>query len=118
MFVAAEIMHSRSGNPGLTEKYPWVVAFIFGLLHGFGFAGALAQIGLPQSSIPTALLFFNVGVEIGQLFFIACVFSIIVLGGAIISRISMPRMAWVSTVPPYIIGSAAAFWTIQRLADF
>ena len=118
MFVASEIMHSRSGNPGLTEKYPWVVAFIFGLLHGFGFAGALAQIGLPQSSIPIALLFFNVGVEIGQLFFIACVFSIIVLGGAIISRISMPRMAWVSTVPPYIIGSAAAYWTIQRLVDF
>ncbi len=118
MFVASEILHSRSGNPGLTEKYPWVVAFIFGLLHGFGFAGALAQIGLPQSSIPTALLFFNVGVEIGQLFFIACVFSIIALGGTIISRISLPRMAWVSTVPPYIIGSAAAFWTIQRLVDF
>jgi hydrogenase/urease accessory protein HupE len=118
MFVASEIMHSRSGSPGLTEKYPWVVTFIFGLLHGFGFAGALAQIGLPQSSIPTALLFFNVGVEIGQLFFIACVFSIIALGGAIIGRISMPRMAWVSAVPPYIIGSAAAFWTIQRLVDF
>ena len=118
MFVASEIMHSRSGSPGLTEKYPWIVAFIFGLLHGFAFAGALAQIGLPQSSIPIALFFFNVGVEIGQLFFIACVFSIIVLGGAIISRISMPRMAWVSTVPPYIIGSAAAFWTIQRLVVF
>jgi hydrogenase/urease accessory protein HupE len=118
MFVASEIIHSRSGNPGLTEKYPWVVAFIFGLLHGFGFAGALAQIGLPQSSIPTALLFFNVGVEIGQLFFIACVFSIIALGGAIVSRINMPRIAWASTVPPYFIGSAAAFWTIQRLVDF
>ena len=118
MFVASEIMHSRSGNPGLTEKYPWVVAFIFGLLHGLGFAGALAQIGLPQSSIPTALLFFNVGVEIGQLFFIACVFSIIALGRAIISRINMPKMAWISTVPPYVIGSAAAFWTIQRLVNF
>ena len=118
MFVASEIMHSRSGNPGLTEKYPWVVAFIFGLLHGLGFAGALAQIGLPQSSIPTALLFFNVGVEIGQLFFIACVFSIIALGKAIINRISIPGMTWISNVPPYIIGSAAAFWTIQRLASF
>ena len=118
MFVASEIMHSRSGNPGLTEKYPWVVAFIFGLLHGLGFAGALAQIGLPQSSIPTALLFFNVGVEIGQLFFIACVFSIIALGRAIISRINMPKMVWISTVPPYVIGSAAAFWTIQRLVNF
>jgi hydrogenase/urease accessory protein HupE len=118
MFVASEIIHSRSGNPGLTEKYPWVVAFIFGLLHGFGFAGALAQIGLPQSSIPTALLFFNVGVEIGQLFFIVCAFSVIALGESIISRINMPRMAWVSAVPPYFIGSAAAFWTIQRLVDF
>ncbi len=118
MFVASEIMHSRSGNPGLTEKYPWVVAFIFGLLHGLGFAGALAQIGLPHSSIPTALLFFNVGVEIGQLFFIACVFSIIALGKRIISRINMPEMALISIVPPYIIGSAAAFWTIQRLVSF
>jgi len=118
MFVASEIMHSRSGNPGLTEKYPWVVAFIFGLLHGLGFAGALAQIGLPQSSIPTALLFFNVGVEIGQLFFIACVFIIIALGRAIINRINMPKMTWISTVPPYVIGSAAAFWTIQRLVNF
>jgi hydrogenase/urease accessory protein HupE len=118
MFVASEIMHSRSGNPGLTEKYPWVVAFIFGLLHGLGFAGALAQIGLPHSSIPMALLFFNVGVEIGQLFFIACIFSIITLGGAIIRRTSMPKMTWVSTVPPYVIGSAAAFWTIQRLVNF
>ncbi len=118
MFVAAEIMHSRSGNSGLTERYPWVVAFIFGLLHGFGFAGALAQIGLPQSAIPTALLFFNVGVEIGQLFFIACVFSIIALGRAIINRLNLPRMAWLSVVPPYVIGSSATFWTIQRLVSF
>ena len=118
MFVAAEILHGRCGQPGLTQKYPWIVAFIFGLLHGFGFAGALAQIGLPQSSIPTALLFFNVGVEIGQLFFIACVFAVIALGKAVLRRIGMPKMAWVSILPPYIIGSAAAFWTIQRLVDF
>jgi len=118
MFVASEIMHSRSGSPGLTEKYPWIVAFIFGLLHGLGFAGALEQIGLPHSSIPIALLFFNLGVEIGQLFFIACVYSIIALGGVIIRHIRMPKIAWISTVPPYFIGSAAAFWTIQRLVDF
>lgn len=118
MFVAAEILHSRSGNPGLTERYPWVVAFIFGLLHGLGFAGALVQIGLPQSSIPTALLFFNVGVEIGQLFFIACVFSIIALGRALTRHIRMPKIVWFRIVPPYFIGSAAAFWTIQRLVDF
>ncbi len=118
MFVASEILHSRSGNPGLTEKYPWVVAFIFGLLHGFGFAGALVQIGLPHSSIPTALLFFNVGVEIGQLFFIACVFATIAMGKCIIGRLSMPKTGWISIMPPYIIGSAAAFWTIQRLVSF
>ena len=70
VFVAAEIIRSRQGNTGLTERFPWVVAFTFGLLHGFGFASALNEVGLPQSAIPVALLFFNVGVEIGQLFFV------------------------------------------------
>jgi hydrogenase/urease accessory protein HupE len=118
MFVAAEILHSRRGNPGLTEKYPWVVAFTFGLLHGFGFAGALAQIGLPQASIPIALLFFNVGVEIGQLFFIASVFAVIALGRQITRRIDLPRPSWAWAVPPYAIGGMAAFWVIQRIAAF
>ena len=118
MFVASEIMHSRSGKTGLTEQYPWVVAFIFGLLHGLGFAGALAQIGLPKASIPPALLFFNVGVEFGQLFFIACVFLVIAVGRTFLRRINMPKWESVSAVPPYVIGSAAAFWTIQRLVDF
>ncbi len=118
MFVASEIIHGRSGNPGLTEQYPWVVAFIFGLLHGLGFAGALAQIGLPQSSIPIALLFFNVGVEIGQIFFIVCVFLLIGLGRLLVSRFSMPEFRLLRNVPPYFIGSAAAFWTIQRLVSF
>ncbi len=118
MFVASEIMHSRQGNPGLTEKYPWVVAFTFGLLHGFGFAGALAQIGLPQASIPMALLFFNIGVEVGQLLFIAAVFGAIALAHQITRRIDLPRPAWVRAVPPYAIGSIAVFWVIQRIAAF
>ena len=71
VFVAAEIVHSRQGETGLTERSPWIVAFTFGLLHGFGFASALNEVGLPQSAIPVALFFFNVGVEIGQLLFIA-----------------------------------------------
>ena len=71
LFVAREIVRSRKGQPGLTERWPWVVSFTFGLLHGFGFAGALSEVGLPQTAIPVALLFFNVGVEIGQLLFIA-----------------------------------------------
>jgi hydrogenase/urease accessory protein HupE len=117
-FVAAEIIHSRQSKPGLTERYPWVVAFTFGLLHGFGFASALAEVGLPQQSIPIALLFFNVGVEIGQLLFIASVFAIIALARQITRRINVPRPAWASAVPPYVIGSLAAFWVLQRLATF
>ncbi len=118
MFVAAEIMHSRQGRMGLTERYPWVVALTFGLLHGFGFAGALAQIGLPQASIPIALLFFNVGVEIGQVFFIVCVFAVMAFARQIARRVDVARPTWARVVPTYVIGSVAAFWTIQRLAAF
>ena len=118
LFVASEIMHSQRGRQGLTERYPWVVAFTFGLLHGFGFAGALAQIGLPQTSIPIALLFFNVGVEAGQLLFIASVFAVIALARRIIRRIDLPRPAWAWAVPTYAIGGIAAFWVIQRIAAF
>lgn len=118
MFVASEIMHSRRGKIGLTERYPWVVAFTFGLLHGFGFAGALAQIGLPQASIPIALLFFNVGVELGQLFFIASVFAIIGIWRLLSSQLRMAIPAWLPTLPVYIIGSMSAFWIIQRLTVF
>ena len=73
VFVATEIVHGARGRPGLTARRPWIVAFTFGLLHGFGFAGALSEVGLPQNAIPLALFFFNVGVELGQLLFIDCV---------------------------------------------
>lgn len=73
VFVAAEIMHRRQGRIGLAVRKPWIVAFAFGLLHGLGFAGALAEVGLPENSIPLALLFFNIGVEIGQVLFITVV---------------------------------------------
>ena len=66
LFVAREIVQTQRGRPGITARWPWVVSFTFGLMHGFGFAGALAEVGLPQSSIPIALLFFNVGVEIAS----------------------------------------------------
>ncbi len=102
----------------MTEQYPWVVAFTFGLLHGFGFAGALAEVGLPEKSIPIALLFFNVGVEIGQLLFIASVFAIVALAWQITRRVNVPRPTWVWAVPPYAIGSLAVFWVIQRIAAF
>jgi hypothetical protein len=114
VFVAAEIVRSRSGRPGITARMPWLVAFIFGLLHGFGFAGALAEVGLPQAEIPVALLFFNVGVEAGQLLFIALVLGLTAcLRG---SRVHLP--AWGKPAVPYAIGSLAMFWVIQRASAF
>jgi hydrogenase/urease accessory protein HupE len=118
VFIAAEIVHSRQGKVGLTERFPWIVAFIFGLLHGFGFAGALSEVGLPQSAIPVSLLFFNIGVEIGQLLFIAAVFTVIALARRVSRRIGMSQPAWAWRVPPYAIGGVSAFWLFQRIAAF
>ena len=118
VFVALEIIRSRQGESGLTERFPWVVAFTFGLLHGFGFAGALSEVGLPQSAIPVALLFFNVGVELGQLLFIASVFAAIAFARRIMRRIAAPQPAWSWRILPYAIGSVAMFWVIERLAAF
>jgi hydrogenase/urease accessory protein HupE len=118
VFVATEIIHRRQGQIGLTERYPWIVAFTFGLLHGFGFASALSEVGLPQSAIPIALLFFNVGVEIGQLLFIAAVFTVIMLAREIKQRLIFSQPLWLWRIPPYVIGSLAMFWVIQRVAAF
>jgi hydrogenase/urease accessory protein HupE len=114
VFVATEIVHSRRGQNGITARAPWVVAFIFGLLHGFGFAGALSEVGLPQGHIPLALLFFNIGVEVGQLIFVTAVLSVIALGRSV--RIGYPR--WLPLVPAYAIGTLAMFWVMQRVATF
>jgi len=88
------------------------------LLHGFGFASALNDVGLPQSDIPIALLFFNVGVELGQLLFIAAVFTVIALTRQASSRLELSHLAWAWRVPPYAIGSLAMFWVIQRVVAF
>jgi hydrogenase/urease accessory protein HupE len=112
VFVATEIVHGRNGQPGLAARRPWIMAFAFGLLHGFGFAGALHEIGLPQTDIPLALLFFNVGVEVGQLVFILAVLAVIALA----RRIPVALPAWSWRVPPYAIGAVASFWLIERLA--
>jgi hydrogenase/urease accessory protein HupE len=117
-FVAAEIIRSRQGKPGLTKRYPWVIAFIFGLLHGFGFAGALQQVGLPQTEIPIALLFFNVGVEVGQLLFIAAVFASYWLMRQSTRGIKLSQLAWASALPAYVIGSLAMFWVAERTVAF
>lgn len=112
LFVAAEIIHWRQGRPGITRRKPWLVAFTFGLLHGFGFAGALTEIGLPEHAIPLALLFFNVGVEAGQLFFIAGV----LVAWSALRKFEWPEWAW--RIPVYGIGMMAAFWTIERITGF
>jgi hydrogenase/urease accessory protein HupE len=114
VFVAVEIVRLRQGREGLTARAPWLVAFAFGLLHGLGFAGALSQVGLPAGHIPAALLFFNVGVEIGQLLFIATALGLSALVRRI--RISAPR--WSGLAAPYAIGSVAMFWVIERVAAF
>jgi hydrogenase/urease accessory protein HupE len=118
LFVASEIVRSREGRPGLTERWPWVVSFTFGLLHGFGFAGALSEVGLPDHAIPVALLFFNVGVEVGQLLFILATFAVIAAVRFLARRIPMPNPTWAWRVPPYAIGGIAAFWVIQRCSLF
>ena len=112
VFVATEIVHGTQGRPGLTARWPWLVAFTFGLLHGFGFAGALGEIGVPQNAIPLALLFFNVGVELGQLLFVVA-FAVAAWLMAR-ARIAWPR--WVELAPAYAIGSMAMFWVLQRVA--
>jgi hydrogenase/urease accessory protein HupE len=114
VFVAAEIVQARRGRAGLAAQMPWIVAFIFGLLHGFGFAGALSEVGLPEGHIPVALLFFNLGVEAGQLLFVAAVLTLV--AGA--RRIPMAWPRWAGLVPPYAIGSLAMFWMIQRVVAF
>jgi hypothetical protein len=114
VFVAAEIVHARRGRIGVTARAPWVVAFTFGLLHGFGFAGALSEIGLPQMQIPVALLFFNVGVELGQLLFIAAVLAAM----AALRRLRLRFPRWAELAPAYLIGSVAMAWVIQRAAAF
>ena len=114
LFLAAEIVHQRNGVIGITERYPWVIAFIFGLFHGLGFAGALSEIGVPQHEVPLALFTFNVGVETGQLLFIAAVLSLI----ALLKRLPLtaPQGAW--RLLPYSIGGVAAYWTIDRVVSF
>jgi len=112
MLVAAEVVQRARGRPSRTAERPWIAAFAFGLLHGLGFAGALADTGLPQDAIPAALFFFNIGVELGQIAFVLGILALAKTG----------RLAFEAggqafrLVPAYAVGSVAAFWTIERVA--
>lgn len=114
--VAAELLRTHD-RASLALRWPWLIAFAFGLLHGLGFAGALREIGLPQQAIPLALFFFNVGVELGQLLFIAAVLAFAAAARRIARRFARPP-AWAWRIPPYAIGGVAGFWVIQRIAAF
>lgn len=111
IFLAVEVVKSRPDDIRLSERFPWIVAFLFGLLHGFGFAGALAEIGLPEGDVPLALLTFNVGVEIGQLVIVAVAL-------AVLHGLRQFRSQWlhpVRTAMSYGIGIIATYWFIERV---
>lgn len=110
LFLGPEIVRSWRGETSLTIRYPWIVAFVFGLLHGFGFASGLSTTGMPQAELPWALLSFNIGVELGQLAF---VFIALALAWSFKTlAIRWPR--WALAMPGYTVGSLGAYWTIQR----
>jgi hydrogenase/urease accessory protein HupE len=114
VFLAIEIIRVNQGKYSLTQSYPWIVAMIFGLFHGLGFAGALTQIGLPAKEIPLALLMFNIGVETGQVMFIL----LVLLGIAGLNRVKIDWPVWSWKVLPYAIGAIASFWVVQRTISF
>ena len=124
MFVAVEILHRYQERTGIATRKPWIVAFVFGLLHGLGFAGALREIGLPDDAISLALAFFNVGVEAGQLLFVAAVFllfwlitQLMGIRGTTAERSASLGRA-IARPASYMIGTLAAFWLIQRTYGF
>jgi len=114
VFLALEVIKARRGGTSFSIRHPWAVAFAFGLLHGFGFASALSHAGLPPNDVPLALLFFNLGVELGQLAFVAAVLLLIRAMRRLLE--SLPARS--ELLPAYAIGSLGAFWLIQRLATF
>jgi hydrogenase/urease accessory protein HupE len=111
LFLGPEIVRKWRGQTSFTIRHPWVVAFVFGLLHGIGFASGLSLTGVPQSEIPSALLCFNLGVEAGQLAFIL----VALLAAWAIRTLELDRPQWVTRIPGYAVGSLGAFWTIQRV---
>jgi hydrogenase/urease accessory protein HupE len=116
VFVASELVNQRPGRSSLAARYPWLIAFIFGLLHGFAFAGALAEVGLPQDAIPLSLLLFNLGVEVGQLLFVGAAVAAILALRQVWPRLPGGWSRLVRRIPPYAIGSFAAFWFLERTA--
>ena len=112
VFLGSELALYRRGQVGLTYRSPWVVAFAFGLLHGFGFAGTLSRIGIPSAEIPAALLLFNCGVELGQLAFVIAFLTLV----QSLRQLELRWPSWMEEAVPYAFGGTAALWFIQRCA--
>ncbi len=110
LFLGPEIVRYRRGETSLTIRHPWIVAFAFGLLHGFGFASGLSTLGIPSGEIPWALLCFNLGVEAGQIGFVLLVLLLM----RSLANLEFRWPPWVEPLPAYAVGSLGAFWTIQR----
>lgn len=108
--VAAEVVLANRGQTGVAIRWPWLISFGFGLLHGFGFAGALREIGLPSDAVPAALLFFNLGVEAGQVIFIAGLIAILWITRSVVPASEMA----IKRVAPVLIGVMAGFWAVER----
>ena len=111
VLLAVEIVHAARGGAGLTTRRPWLIPFTFGLLHGLAFAGTLVEVGLPRGAVALSLLLFNLGVELGQLLFIAVVLT----ASWAVAQHGWRIPAWTRLVPPYAVGACAAFWFIDRL---
>lgn len=118
VFLAVEIGRGDTGS--LTHRMPLVVSVAFGLLHGFGFATVLREVGLPQSDLPIALLFFNIGVEVGQLLFVAALFVGYRVLRFPIRRWSTEAMAWerLGLASSYVVGAVASYWVVDRVVGF
>jgi hydrogenase/urease accessory protein HupE len=112
LFLAPEILRARRGGTSLTIRFPWVVAFVFGLFHGMGFAGGLASLGYAKQDLAAALVFFNLGVEVGQLGFIA----VVLLMGRWLSSLTAKQPLLATRAPAYGVGISGAFWTLQTSA--
>lgn len=110
-FLAIELYRSYKSHNTLMNRYPWIIAGLFGLLHGLGFAGALSEIGLPQTDVPLALLSFNIGIEIGQLVFV----GLVLVAWAVLRRIPIVWPQFAKHTPAYLIGSLAVFWFLERM---
>lgn len=110
LFLAVELVRAGRAEDSLLLRYPWAITFVFGLLHGFGFAAALTEIGLPQGTAALALLLFNLGVEAGQLIIVALVLA----GLFVIQRLPVATSGGLRHAPAYLIGTLAAFWFLER----